>query len=67
MNGLTPNSADLLDRLAGGETVPEIAAAWGRTPSMVYRSFRGVRLALGARTDLETIARWARNGHPRQG
>ena len=67
LNTLTPNATDLLDRLSRGQTIPEIAAAWGVTPSLVYRTFRSVRLALGARTDLEAIARWARNGHQSQG
>ena len=61
MNGLTPNSADLLDRLSRGETVAEIATAWGVTPGLVYRTFRRVRLALGVRTGLEAIATWAHN------
>ena len=66
MNKLTPNEIELLDRLAGGETIPEIAADWGRTPSLVYRTFRSVRLALGARTDLEAMVTWARNGYQAQ-
>ena len=61
MNKLTPNEVEILNRLAGGETVSEVAATWGRTPSLVYRTFRRARRALGARTGLEAIARWARN------
>ena len=63
MNRLTPNEVELLDRLSRGQTIPEIATAWGRTPSLVYRTFRSARLTLDARTDLEAMARWARNGH----
>ncbi len=67
LNGLTPNGADLLDRLSRGETVAEVAATWGVTPGLVYRTFRRVRLALGARTDLEAMVKWVRNGHQSKG
>ena len=67
MNTLTPNGADLLDRLSRGQTIAEIAAAWGVSPGLVYRTFRRVRLALGARTDLEAVVKWARNGHQSEG
>lgn len=62
LNTLTPNGNDLLERLSRGETVAQVAVAWGVTPTIVYRALRRSRAALGARTDLEAMARWARNG-----
>ena len=62
-NGLTPDGADLLKRLASGETVSEIAVAWGESQRSVYKKLERVRSKLGARTDCEAIAKYAHNGY----
>jgi len=55
---VTPNESDLMERLAGGATVEEIAAAWGRSERAVYRVLTGARCGLGARTDMHAVALW---------
>ena len=62
-NGLPPNGADLLERLASGETISEVAVAWGLSQRAVYKTLERVRSKLDARTDCEAIAVWVRNGH----
>jgi DNA-binding CsgD family transcriptional regulator len=47
-----------MERLAGGATVGEIAAAWGRSERSVYRALTDVKRRLGARTDMHAIALW---------
>ncbi len=60
---LTPSGAELMKRLARGEKVAEVAADWEVSPRSVYRTLVLARLALGSRTDLESMVTWARNGY----
>ena len=62
-NGLSPSGADLLKRLAAGETISEVAVAWEMSERAVYKTLERVRSKLGARTDCEAIAVWVRNGY----
>ena len=55
---LTPNEADALERLARGELVREIAAAWHRTGTVVYRTLTTASQALGAQTYYEAVSIW---------
>ena len=52
-----------MNRLANGEKIAEVAADWEVSPRSVYRTLVQTRLALGARTDLEAMVTWARNGY----
>jgi transposase-like protein len=52
-----------MGRLSKGETIAEVAADWGVSPRSVYRMAVQARLALGARTNREAMARYARNGY----
>lgn len=62
MVNLTRSEAELMDRLSKGEKVAEIAADWGVSPRSVYRMSVQARLALGARTNRQAVATYARNG-----
>ena len=62
-NGLPPNGADLLERLASGETISEVAVAWGLSQRAVYKTLERVRSKLDARTDCEAIAVWIHDAH----
>ena len=57
---LSPNMGDLLERLARGEKVAEIAAAWEVHEQAVYQTLTRVKAKLGARTDCEAVALWIR-------
>lgn len=63
MGKLPADAAELLARLANGETIVEIAAAWGVSPRSVYRMAAQARVALGARTNREAMVKYARNGY----
>ncbi len=55
---LTPNQTAVLNALAEGLTVSEIAMNWGVTGTVVYRSIEGARSKLGARTIAQAVAIW---------
>lgn len=62
---LTPNEADILDRLARGEDVAAIANNWGTSRAVVYRHFDRARKVMGARTPYEAVALWVRRQEAR--
>lgn len=58
MAQLTPNGVDILGRLAVGDSVADIARAWGVSGTLVYAQLARAREALGARSDCHAIALW---------
>jgi len=55
---LTPNETDIFGRLACGETVKDVADAWGCSKTVVYRSLERARAKLGAATSYHAVAMW---------
>ncbi len=55
---LSPSEEAVLDRLAAGDKVADVAAAWGVSSRSVYRIRSYAWRKLGAKTDLHGIAIW---------
>ena len=54
---LSPNEVEALQRLAQGDTVADIADAWGKSPASVYQTVAQARNRLGARTTVQAVVR----------
>jgi DNA-binding CsgD family transcriptional regulator len=62
---VTPNEEELLEKLAAGQMVQEVATEWGVHQRSVYRTLTKMRRRVNARTDLHLMAIWlnrARDG-----
>lgn len=57
---LTPNEREVLDALARGDVVADIAKRWDTSPTMVYNTVAQARRKLGARTSCQAVALWVR-------
>jgi len=55
---LTPNEREVLDALARGDVVVDIAKRWDTSPTMVYNTIASARRKLGARTNCQVVSLW---------
>ena len=62
--GLSTSEAEVLRRLAGGETVEEIADSWGTSGRWVRYQLTRARDRLGAVTSEHAVALFVLQAHP---
>jgi DNA-binding CsgD family transcriptional regulator len=55
---LSPNETAVMDALADGLTVKEVAGDWDVSQTVVYRNIDRAKRKLGARTTFHAVAIW---------
>ena len=58
---LTPNEREILQRISEGDSIADIAEAWGRSKTVVYRQLEAAEKALKAKSPAHAVALWLKS------